>query len=162
VREVRPPFSPDAVVEEFAETLRRYRIGQVVGDRYGAEWVGERFRKAGITYKPAEKPKSDLYRELLPAINAQTVELLDHPKLIAQLCQLERRTARGGRDSIDHAPRAHDDIANVCAGVVHLVLGRRRGLTFADLYPPRPGDPDYVPPPEDEPHECSPTKLGRR
>ena len=76
----------------------------MTGDRYGAEWVAEQFRKAGITYRPAEKAKSDLYRELLPAINSQTVELLDHPKLIAQLCALERRTARGGRDSIDHPP----------------------------------------------------------
>jgi hypothetical protein len=134
VLEVRPPCSPEVVVEDFAETLRRYRISQLTGDRYGAEWVAERFRKAGITYKPAEKPKSDLYRELLPAVNAQTVELLDHPKLTAQLCQLERRTARGGKDSIDHPPKAHDDLANACAGVVHLVLGRPRGVTPSDLY----------------------------
>jgi hypothetical protein len=32
--------------------------------------------------------------------------------LAAQLCALERRTSRGGRDSIDHAPGAHDDLAN--------------------------------------------------
>jgi hypothetical protein len=31
---------------------------------------------------------------------------------------LERRTARAGRDSIDHAPGAHDDVANAAAGVV--------------------------------------------
>jgi hypothetical protein len=30
---------------------------------------------------------------------------------------LERRTARGGRDSIDHAPGAHDDLANAVAGL---------------------------------------------
>jgi len=138
VREVRPPFSPETVTEEFAETLRRYRCGQVTGDRYGAEWVAEQFRKAGITYKPAEKPKSDLYRELLPAINSQTVELLDHPKLIAQLCSLERRTARGGKDSIDHPPRGHDDVCNAVAGAVHLVLGRKRGLSPSDLY----GEPE--------------------
>jgi hypothetical protein len=30
---------------------------------------------------------------------------------------LERRTARGGRDTIDHAPGGHDDLANVVAGV---------------------------------------------
>jgi len=134
VREVRPPFSPEAVVSEFAETLEHYRVGQVTGDRYGAEWVAEAFRKAGISYKPAPKPKSDLYRELLPAINSQTVELLDHPKLIAQLCSLERRTARGGRDSIDHPPRGHDDVANVLAGVVNLVLGKSRGPSPSDLY----------------------------
>jgi hypothetical protein len=132
IREVRPPFSPEIVVEDFAETLARYHVGQVTGDRYAAEWVVERFRKVGISYRPAQKPKSDLYRELLPAINSQTVELLDHPKLIAQLCSLERRTARGGRDSIDHPPKSHDDVANACAGVVHLVLGRSRGISPAD------------------------------
>jgi hypothetical protein len=36
---------------------------------------------------------------------------VDHPRLIAQLCGLERRTARSGKDSIDHAPGADDDIA---------------------------------------------------
>jgi hypothetical protein len=133
VREQRPPFSPEFVVGDFAETLKHYRITQVRGDRYGAEWVAEQFRKAGITYRPAEKAKSDLYREFLPAINSQSVELLDHPKLISQLCLLERRTARGGRDSIDHPPSGHDDVVNAAAGAVHLVLGRR-GPTWADLY----------------------------
>ena len=32
VREVKPPFSPDGVVEEFADLLRRYNIGEVIGD----------------------------------------------------------------------------------------------------------------------------------
>jgi hypothetical protein len=50
--------------------------------------------------------------------NSSRVELLDHPRLVAQLCTLERRTARGGRDSIDHPPGGHDDIANVVAGVL--------------------------------------------
>jgi hypothetical protein len=43
--------------------------------------------------------------------------LLDDPRLIDQLCALERRTARGGRDSIDHPPGAHDDVVNTVAGV---------------------------------------------
>src|SRR2546423_13852836 len=33
VREVKPPFSPETVVKEFADTLRRYRITRVTGDR---------------------------------------------------------------------------------------------------------------------------------
>ena len=77
----------------------------------------QQFRKLGISYEPAAKPKSDLYRDLLPAINSRRIDLLDHPRLVNQLVSLERRTARGGRDSIDHAPGAHDDIANVVAGV---------------------------------------------
>jgi hypothetical protein len=114
---VKPPFSPEDVVDEFATLLKRYRIVKVTGDRYAGEWPREQFRKRGISYEPAAKPKSDLYRDLLPAINSRRVDLLDHPRLVNQLVSLERRTARGGRDSIDHAPGAHDDIANVVAGV---------------------------------------------
>jgi hypothetical protein len=124
LREVRPPFSPDAVVTEFAALLKRYGVARVTGDRYAAEWCAERFRKAGVYYKPAERPKSDLYREFLPMVNSASVELLDHPKLLAQLCSLERRTARNGRNSIDHPPNGHDDLANVVAGVVHLCVGK--------------------------------------
>ena len=85
VREVRPPFSPEAVVAEFAATLRSYRVTKVSGDRYAGEWPREQFRKFGITYEVAAKPKSDLFRDLLPMLNSRRVELLDHPKLIAQL-----------------------------------------------------------------------------
>jgi hypothetical protein len=34
---------------------------------------------------------------------------------------LERRTARSGKDSIDHAPNGHDDVANAVAGVASLL-----------------------------------------
>ena len=71
-------------------------------------------------------------------MNSRRVELLDHPKLLAQLGSLERRTARGGRDAIDHPPNAHDDVANVVAGAVHLILARRRGLSPSDIYGPPP------------------------
>jgi len=133
LRERRPPFSPEAVVSEFADTLRSYGVERVTGDRYGAAWVAERFEKAGIRYQPAEKPKSDLYRELLPAMNSGRVVLLANEKLISQLVGLERRTARGGRDTIDHAPGGHDDLANAAAGVVALVLGREQA-TWESLY----------------------------
>ena len=134
LRERRPPFSPESVVQEFAETLRAYGISRATGDRYGAMWVAERFEKIGIHYAPAEKPKSDLYRELLPALNSGRVRLLANEKLISQLVGLERRTARGGRDTIDHAPGGHDDLANAAAGVVQLVLSRSRGLSPSEIY----------------------------
>ena len=37
---------------------------------------------------------------------------------MTQLCGLERRTAWGGRDSIDHGPGSHDDIANAVVGAL--------------------------------------------
>jgi hypothetical protein len=118
VRERRPPFSPDDVTAEFAALLKAYGVGIVRGDRYGGLWPRERFAVHGIEYHTADKPKSDLFRDLLPQLNSGRVELLDHARLVAQLCGLERRTARGGRDSIDHAPGAHDDVANSVAGAI--------------------------------------------
>jgi hypothetical protein len=116
VREVRPPFSPEAVVGEFSALLKSYRVHTVQGDRYAGESPVEAFAKHGIRYEQSAAPKSDLYRDMLPLLNSGRVELLDHPRLIAQLCQLERRTARSGKDSIDHPPGAHDDVANAVAG----------------------------------------------
>lgn len=121
VRERTPPFSPESVVEGFAKTLKSYGISEVRGDRYGGEWTAEAFRRHGIEYRPAKKTKSELYRDLLPRINSGEVDLLDNEKLISQLVNLERRTARGGRESIDHPPGAHDDVANAVAGVFDMV-----------------------------------------
>ena len=118
VRERRPPFSPDDAVQEFAALLKSYGITTAESDRWGGDWVGEAFRKHGITVVPSAKPKSDIYRELLPLLNAHRCALLDSPRLVAQLVGLERRTARSGKDSIDHAPNAHDDVANAAAGAL--------------------------------------------
>ncbi len=118
LRERRPPFSPEAVVADFAALLKTYRVGKITGDRYAGEWPRERFRLAGIDYEPAAAPKSDLYRDLLPILNSGNAELLDDRRLVAQLCGLERRIARSGKDSIDHAPNGHDDLCNSVAGVL--------------------------------------------
>jgi hypothetical protein len=40
-----------------------------------------------------------------------------HDRLVSQIVDLERRVSRAGKDSIDHAPHGHDDLANVVAGV---------------------------------------------
>jgi hypothetical protein len=116
IRERRAPFSPDACVKEFSDTLRSYGVTRVVGDRYASEWPREAFRKCGIEYRVADKTKSDLYLSLLPLLNSQRIELLDHPRLINQLTGLERRTSRAGKDSIDHVPGGFDDVANAVAG----------------------------------------------
>jgi hypothetical protein len=125
VRERRPPFSPEDCVAEFADLLRSYKISAVQGDRYGGEWPRERFKVHGVSYEPAAKSKSDLYRDLLPLLNARRIDLLDVPRLTSQLAALERRVARGGRDSIDHAPGlSHDDVANCVAGVAAMATDR--------------------------------------
>lgn len=122
VREIRPPFSPESAVRDFAVLLASYGIESVVGDKYAGEWPRERFAVHGIHYEPSARPKSDIYRDFVPLVNSGRVELLDHPRLLAQLAGLERRTSRAGRDSIDHAPGGHDDVANAAAGALVLAL----------------------------------------
>jgi len=129
LRERRPPFSPDDVCAEFAAVLKTYRVYQVHGDHYAGEWPRERFRVHGIEYTPAEHTKSELYLELLPRVNAGRVELLDETRLRAQLLGLERRTARSGKDSVDHPPGGHDDVANAAAGALVQAIGGLQQVT---------------------------------
>lgn len=124
LRERRPPFSPENVVQEFAAVIRSYGLSEVTGDRYAGEWPREQFRKCGIAYRIAEKPRSDLYRDLLPGLNSGKVGLLDNPVLTTQLVGLERRVSRAGRESIDHPPGGHDDLANAAAGALSLASAR--------------------------------------
>jgi len=120
-REVVPPFSPESTVTDFAALLKTYRVLRVTGDRYAGEWPREQFRKHGISYDISERSKSEIYQAALPLLNSKRADLLDLPRLARQLQQLERRVSRGGRDSIDHGPNQHDDLANACCGALVLV-----------------------------------------
>jgi hypothetical protein len=117
VRAVPPPFSPEATCLAFAELLRRYQIREVTGDNYAGEWPKEPMRKHGIEYVRSDMTKGAIYASFLPMLNSRNVRLLDHAVLKSELCGLERKTAWGGKDTIDHASGAHDDIANAVAGV---------------------------------------------
>jgi hypothetical protein len=121
IREVRPPFSPEAVVDEFAALLKSYGIKKVQGDKYAGEFPRELYRKRGIEYRCCDKTKSDLYRDLLPLLNSGRITLPKSDRLVQQLCGLERRVSRAGKDSIDHGPGSHDDLANAVAGAADLV-----------------------------------------
>jgi hypothetical protein len=146
VREIQPPFNPDAATAEFSTLLKAYRVATVIGDRYAGEWVREPFRRHGIDYHLSEVSKSDIYRDALPLFNAGRAQLLDLKLLAAW-----SGTARGGRDLIDHPqhPGAHDDLANaVCGAFVMLERDRRPQLiSVADvvgvdgLPPPLPRSP---------------------
>ena len=120
VRETRPPFSPDAVTKEFSTLLKTYGCRTVTGDRYAGQWPRERFQEHGVTYETSQRTKSEIYLALLPELNSNRVELLDNHRLAGELVSLERRTARGGRDSVDHPPSGRDDLCNAAAGVLGL------------------------------------------
>jgi hypothetical protein len=124
VRAWVPPFNPTGVVAEAAELVKTYHCNEVTGDRYAGEWPREAFRAHNVEYVVAELDRSRLYLELVPHVNAATVEIPNDAKLLAELRGLERRRGTAGRDRVDHRPGSHDDRANAVAGVVYLASAR--------------------------------------
>jgi len=130
LRERESPFVPDEVVAEFAATLKHYGISEVIGDRFGGEWVADSFRKHGIRMTASDLSASDLYVEMQPRLSSGQLVLLNDEKLKLQLRQLERRAQPGGRDKVDHPQLAgfHDDLANAAAGAVIYAVKSLRGV----------------------------------
>lgn len=126
IREIRAPFKPEEATAELCKVLDKYRVGKVTGDRYAGEWPREQFTKRGKIYEPTEIPKSEMYVNFLPLLNSNRVKLLDDTRMFNQFCQLELRTARGGRDSVDHPKGGMDDVANAVTGALLQVIGDER------------------------------------
>jgi hypothetical protein len=131
VRAWAPPFDPSEVTKECSDVLKPYRIRNVIGDNYGGEWPKEQFRKHGISYELSEKNRSQLYLNLIPALNSKRIELPDQRKLIDELRRLERRRGRSGKDTVDHPAYGSDDLANAVAGAVDLVITKPQPSRYA-------------------------------
>ena len=131
IRGRSPPFDPDAVVAEFVETLKAYRVTNVSGDNYSAAWVETSFKRAGIRYLRSELNKSQLYLEALPTFMRQAISIPDHPRLIRELRLLERRTSRAGRDIVDHGSNGSDDYVNALCGMLRACTGSTWDATYS-------------------------------
>jgi hypothetical protein len=104
-----------AVVRDIAETLRRYRLRGITGDRYAGQWVRQEFQKAGVTYHESGIDRSRAYLEVEPLFAQGRVDLLDHPQQTRELKLLEKRARAGGNATVDHPRGGHDDYANCFA-----------------------------------------------
>jgi hypothetical protein len=124
LREWTAPFDPEQATREAAEVCKGYGISTVRGDRYAGEWPRSRFRAEGLVYAVSERTKSEIYSEALPMLTGRRIELLDNQRLRVQLVGLDRRVGRSGKDSIDHRPGFHDDLANVTLGAALEALER--------------------------------------
>jgi hypothetical protein len=124
IREVRPPFSPAAVVNDVLIPLcKAYSIHSVTGDNYAGEFAKEPVRAVGIAYELAKKHKSELYNDpFLPLLNSRKIDLPRNERAINQICSLERSVQRSGRDQITHPSHGRDDIANAIAGSVDVAF----------------------------------------
>jgi hypothetical protein len=115
-----------------ASVLKQYRLRTVSGDSYAAQFVPDAFRLHGISYRHAEMNRSELFLGLLPLLTSGAAVLLDLPRLVGQLVQLERRVGRTGKDAVDHPRGGFDDLAVAVAGV--LVSASTLRGTFDDFH----------------------------
>lgn len=149
IEEWKPPFSPQQVTEQVCEILREYNISSVTGDRWSSGFSVDAFSREGVQLIQNAVPKSQIYGAFLTLLNSGKVQLLDNPRLVSQMCSLERRVSRSGnsRDIIDHPVNGNDDLANVSAGVLTLLDQDRRPLLL-DQRNSRNADTGGVPIPE--------------
>jgi hypothetical protein len=63
---------------------------------------------------------------------SRQTELLDLPRLAKQFGDLERRTARLGRDSISHPPGGHDDLCNAVTGALLMAGNVRQPMKISE------------------------------
>lgn len=111
---------PAAATREFAELAKQYGCSSITGDNYSADWVSAAFRDSGREYVRSRLTRSELYLEGLPLFTRGLVNIPDHAQLLRELRLLERRTARSGKDSVDHGIGGSDDHANALFGAMHL------------------------------------------
>jgi hypothetical protein len=126
IRERRPRFVPAAVVKEYADLLRTYRVSNVCSDRYASAWAGDEWSRNRINCRPSELTKSEIYLAALPLLMSGQARLLDIERLRKQFAALERRVHTSGRESVDDsgAASANDDLSNSAAGALLLALPR--------------------------------------
>lgn len=109
------PHDPAHVAAQVAEFMAGYGLTHAIADQYGAELSRVLYHEAGVSLVAADATRSDAYLKLLPLLTTGRVELPPDPRLRTELLGLERRTGRNGKDSVDHRPGAHDDLANAVA-----------------------------------------------
>lgn len=121
-RERAPRFVPAAVIAEFAQLLKLYRISSVMGDSFAGGFHADEWTRNGITFRSYPRTTSENYLHALPLLLSGRVQLIDSSKLRAQLASLERHVL-AGREVVRHpaVASAHDDIAAAAAGAIAAV-----------------------------------------
>jgi len=134
IEAVKPPFSPETVVEDFARILRDFRCHEIVSDRFGGQWVESQFRKQGIVLRPSALSKSEIYLEAVPLFTMRKILLPKDAELEEEIIGLERKASSSGKDTIDHAQGYHDDKVNSALGAaVHVYKEIAQAPTSEEL-----------------------------
>lgn len=131
--DVTPKFSPESAARESAALLKRYHCHEVWGDKYAPGFTSEALGRHGITYRPLDKDRSQIYLELQPLLTSGKVRFLDDPDLLREARGLERH--RGPvRDKVDHRRGGSDDRINAAAiALVNAAVPRESASMFHAL-----------------------------
>lgn len=116
---------PASIVSEYADLLTSYGINKVWLDKYAGSWPTDEFARHGIEGLAADQARTGLYLDTLAALNSDRVQLPPDTKMLNQFTNLERRTSRNGRETVDHPPGSHDDRCNAVAGLVSHLSAKR-------------------------------------
>jgi hypothetical protein len=140
LREFKPPYLVDTAIKEAVSLCRQYRIETMVGDHWSGDFIRQRVSAlgGGLRYEVSTRTKSVICLEALPLIGAGRgrCELLENRRLISQATDLERRVTRSsGRETVEHPPGGHDDVANAAFGAIVLANEDRAqsGISFVGV-----------------------------
>jgi hypothetical protein len=114
--------------DRFMSAVAIYRAALAANGWNASEW-----QRAGISYRPSQLTKSDLYLACLPMLLSGQVRLLDNEKMRQQFVGLVRKVHSGGRESVDDsgAASANDDLSNCCSGAMVMAAKVKAPMTFA-------------------------------
>ena len=114
------------VVAEIATILKSYKIKQVTGDQFGAQFLRELLAQRGIDMKIlpfTARSKPEIMLDFKLALSQGRVRLLDHPESLRELRSLESKRTSGGHFTISAPRNLHDDLAIVLALLNHSCKG---------------------------------------
>jgi hypothetical protein len=115
LEERRSPLDPLAVTKEFAQIVKGYNVGKVLGDRYAGEFASKSWENEGISYETASIDKSEAFLQFAAVMSMGKALLPKNEVLTRQLISLERKALASGKEQVDHPTGLHDDLANSTA-----------------------------------------------
>ena len=109
----------DDRLEEIVNVLRGFGVKTVSTDQFSSAAVIDRLAKAGITAKLVSMnaaSKTDVYTQLRGALYVGSLEIYEHPELLAELRRLRTRFSAGQSAVVNpRVGRSHGDMAQALA-----------------------------------------------
>ena len=95
-------FDPHKVTEEYAELVKQYGVGTVVGDTYAAQWVAGAWLQDQRHLRATDIPKSKSIGNAFRCSPAAWSDCPTIPRCCVSCDCWSAQRHRGGEESIDH------------------------------------------------------------